>query len=302
MSHYDFIGDIHGHASKLKQLLRELGYSRHDGVFRHPNRMAFFVGDYIDRGPEIPEVIDIVRSMVEAGSAIALMGNHEFNAICFNTPHTSGDFLRKHNIKHFLQHKETLEQFKGNQQGYNAAINWFKTLPLYFETEFFRAVHATWDPQYLSTLNQYFDQAQLKDELLHEATDRSSQLYLAVDVTLKGKEARLPGDYFFHDKDGNKRRNVRLKWWEDPVGKTFGDLAMNEVSEVSTVPVEKLDGNSYDDSEVPVFFGHYWLQGRPDLYRHNVCCLDYSVAKDGFLVAYRFDGEAKLDSSKLLWV
>lgn len=45
-----------------------------------------FVGDYIDRGPDSLRVVELVRAMVDAGSAVALCGNHEFNAICFNTP------------------------------------------------------------------------------------------------------------------------------------------------------------------------------------------------------------------------
>jgi hypothetical protein len=34
----------------------------------------------------------------------------------------------------------------------------------------------------------------------------------------------------------------------------------------------------------------------------NVACLDYSVAKGGFLCAYRWDGEQKLTSERLVWV
>lgn len=47
----------------------------------------------------------------------------------------------------------------------------------------------------------------------------------------------------------------------------------------------------YTAENKPVFFGHYWLKGNPLLYRNNICCLDYSVAKNGNLVAYRFDDE-----------
>lgn len=37
---YDLIGDIHGHADALQQLLKKLGYSRQNGVYRHPERQA----------------------------------------------------------------------------------------------------------------------------------------------------------------------------------------------------------------------------------------------------------------------
>ena len=42
----------------------------------HAEHTAFSVGDYIDRGPEIPETLDIVWGMVEAEHAKALMGYH----------------------------------------------------------------------------------------------------------------------------------------------------------------------------------------------------------------------------------
>ena len=86
MDPIDFIGDVHGCADKLLGLLRALGYDEHGRAFAHPDRTAVFVGDLIDRGPQQVEVLNIVRSMVAAGSARALMGNHEFNAISYVTP------------------------------------------------------------------------------------------------------------------------------------------------------------------------------------------------------------------------
>ena len=78
----DLIGDIHGHADKLEKLLLKLGYKKSNGVYAHPKRKVLFVGDYIDRGPKIRETLEIVKSMVDSNNAIALMGNHEYNAIC----------------------------------------------------------------------------------------------------------------------------------------------------------------------------------------------------------------------------
>ena len=86
----DFIGDIHGHADELEALLIKLGYKKSDGVYAHPERKVLFVGDYIDRGPKIKETLNIVKSMVENDNAIALMGNHEYNALCFHFKATEG--------------------------------------------------------------------------------------------------------------------------------------------------------------------------------------------------------------------
>lgn len=47
----DFIGDIHGYADELEKLLDKMGYSKRGKAWSHSNRLAFFVGDYIDRGP-----------------------------------------------------------------------------------------------------------------------------------------------------------------------------------------------------------------------------------------------------------
>ena len=50
----------------------------------------------------------------------------------------------------------------------------------------------------------------------------------------------------------------------------------------------------YDPSAKPCFLGHYWLKGEPEPLARNVACLDYSVAKEGKLVAYRWQGESVL--------
>ncbi|MBP6235158.1 MAG: metallophosphoesterase [Saprospiraceae bacterium] len=65
----DFIGDIHGHASKLELLLRKLGYELKSGTYNHTERKLLFIGDYIDRGPQIRETLHLVRNMVENGIA-----------------------------------------------------------------------------------------------------------------------------------------------------------------------------------------------------------------------------------------
>lgn len=81
---YDIIGDIHGHADKLKELLHKLGYQSVDGIYLHAEgRKVIFLGDFIDRGPKIREVLHIAKNMCDNGYAIAIMGNHEFNAITF---------------------------------------------------------------------------------------------------------------------------------------------------------------------------------------------------------------------------
>jgi hypothetical protein len=98
VSDFDIIGDVHGCATKLVALLDALGYRITDwtGAYWHPHRRAIFVGDLIDRGDEQIRVLEIVKGMVDSGSAEVVMGNHEFNAVAYATEHPagSGQFLR----------------------------------------------------------------------------------------------------------------------------------------------------------------------------------------------------------------
>ncbi|NLY64918.1 MAG: metallophosphoesterase, partial [Alcaligenaceae bacterium] len=80
---YDLIGDIHGYAQPLKQLLSKLGYTEKNGYWQHPERKVIFLGDFIDRGPEQIEAVLIAKAMVENNAALAVMGNHEFNAVAW---------------------------------------------------------------------------------------------------------------------------------------------------------------------------------------------------------------------------
>ena len=302
---YDFIGDVHGHSEKLEELLGKLGYVNSNNTFAHPERKAFFVGDYIDRGPQIKRTLEIVKGMVDSGNAIALMGNHEYNALCFHYHHKKGGHLRKHEIKNIVQHYETLKQFQNRQEEYEGYIEWFKTLPLYYETTSFRAVHACWDTNHIEYLKTVLPNDRLNDDLLYESTKKGSLLYNALDTVLKGKEISLPHGLGFTDKDGTTRSQIRIKWWEDPLLSTYNTISVEPIENLPLLPVqldEQYHKEYYSEELKPVFFGHYWLKGNPALYRNNICCLDYSVAKNGYLAAYRFDGEEKLQEINMVYV
>ena len=79
---FDIIGDVHGCADELETLLAELGYKlKWDGkqvqVTPPEGRRAIFIGDLVDRGPRSPDVLRIARHMVESGTALAVVGNHD---------------------------------------------------------------------------------------------------------------------------------------------------------------------------------------------------------------------------------
>ena len=111
-------------------------------------------------------------------------------------------------------------------------------------------------------------------------------------------------DLFFLDKDGHKRTETRTKWWLNANGLAYNDYFFHQTKELDGQQIkagEVFDNRFYPEEDVPVFFGHYWLQGEPELQSPNAVCLDYSIAKNGKLVAYRFNGEPKL-SKENLWV
>lgn len=88
---FDIIGDIHGCYDELKMLLGKLGYcvekvadDAESGNYRvtHPEgRKALFLGDLVDRGPGITEVLKLVMSMVKSGSALCVPGNHDIKLL-----------------------------------------------------------------------------------------------------------------------------------------------------------------------------------------------------------------------------
>ncbi|MCY1070433.1 polynucleotide kinase-phosphatase [Nannocystis sp. RBIL2] len=79
---FDIIGDIHGCFDELVALLGRLGYAiEGEGEalrVTHPQgRRPIFLGDLVDRGPKIVEVLRLVMDMVAAGAALCVPGNHE---------------------------------------------------------------------------------------------------------------------------------------------------------------------------------------------------------------------------------
>lgn len=102
---FDIIGDVHGCFDELVELLEKLGYSvkrssgdlenrskgttsaapfqdsitptLHYSVSHPAGRKLVFVGDLVDRGPKVPEVVRLVMDSVKFGSALCVPGNHD---------------------------------------------------------------------------------------------------------------------------------------------------------------------------------------------------------------------------------
>ena len=295
---YHIIGDIHGHADKLEQLLRHLGYRKENGAYQHSGAKVVFLGDFIDRGPHQRRVIDIVRPMVDEGHALAVMGNHEFNAICYHTLHPeTADPLRPHSKHNTEQHEAFLKEYALHDEETQEVIAWFKKLPLYLEVKdvtdsqiLFRAIHACWSQDIIDRTPQYLEEKSILD-----AATRGSHAYDDIEVLLKGPEIPLPRGSSFKDKSGVVRKNIRIKWWSSSSNSTYRDIAMVPEGEEDNIPDALIKASQYDfvysEDSPPVFFGHYWLTGKPRIVRNNLACLDYSAGIDGELVAYHWKAE-----------
>jgi hypothetical protein len=234
------------------------------------------------------------------------MGNHELNALAYHTEDRDvpGEYLRRHAPKNEKQHRQTLAQLTAPELA--SYLEWFRTLPLWLDVDGLRVVHACWDERALAQIaaaHQHHGGA--TTEFLHSACRKGGALFGPVEVVLKGKEGKLPDGVSFQDKDGHVRTEIRTRWYLPPDGHSYRtyalqadeipcDLALHESVVAAATP--------YPSIARPVFIGHYWLSApRPQLLADNVACLDYSVAKGGFLCAYRWHGEQRLSNGNFVW-
>jgi hypothetical protein len=306
MSITDIIPDIHGQAEKLRVALKNLGWRRNGTTWLHsePDRQIVFLGDFIDRGPENAAVIRIVRELMDAGRAQAIMGNHELNAIHFHTadPET-GAPLRSHHTDNLFQHSSFLKEFPLGASHTKDVLNWMTSLPLFIETGEFRAVHAAWIHSAIDEIRRQTSAGVLSKDQLIRAGRKGDAFYDLVEAVAKGPEVRLPHPYSFFDKGKKERHHVRVKWWSGDARK-WREFAIS-VPDINALPDIALPDSllrvAYPIDDKPVFFGHYWMSGEPELQSANALCLDYSAGTDGPLVTYeRAAGDEGLDASRIV--
>ena len=127
------IGDIHGCARELKELISLL-------PLKHDSKIIF-LGDYVDRGPDSREVIEIIIKLKEDYEVIALLGNHEDMMIEFFKDPSSplaGFFILNGG-------SATLASYVTHGNNYIVPDNhlaFLKSLKLYHETDTHFFVHA----------------------------------------------------------------------------------------------------------------------------------------------------------------
>lgn len=119
------IGDVHGCYHTLIALL---------SYWNCNTQRLIFVGDLIDRGNFSSKVVLHVQSLMAQYNAIAVKGNHEYELI---------QFIQSGNNNWLTQcgHKTMLEFHRANYNPYTD-IDWYRSLPLKYETEHILVTHA----------------------------------------------------------------------------------------------------------------------------------------------------------------
>ena len=160
------IPDIHGCSKTLKALIEErIRPSRTD--------LLYFLGDYIDRGPDAKGVIDFLMSLQEDEYSIRfLKGNHEDYLLRTHSDTTLqkkilGIPLPNKFRKDWIRHggKATLKSF-GVSDVHDIPgqyIEWMKNLELYIELDSFFLVHAGFNFEIENPFEDFHSMLWIKD-------------------------------------------------------------------------------------------------------------------------------------------
>lgn len=273
---YDVIPDIHGDMARLERTLSALGYSAREAssgpTWQPPaGHRAIFLGDFIDGGTRNRDVLTTVRAMVDAGTALAVMGNHELNAILFHTPgkawgNRQDGWMRAHTGKNRQQHASFLREYPQDDEERRDMINWFMRLPLALDVGTLRIVHACWSERSLSIVRDRRPDLRLQPGDLQEIALEQTDFARAVATLLKGPETDLPDGIGFRDFHGSSRRQMRIRWWQETAAATWRSAALSvpDPLELPDTPIAaSLDIEFYPQQAARVIFGHYKMLGEP---------------------------------------
>lgn len=316
----DIIGDIHGELQALETLLHHLGY-KSDGS--HPQgRRLVFVGDLCDRGPDSPGVIALVRRLIEAERAQAILGNHELNLLKGDRKHGNNWFW---DVENPDEHKfEPYARARIEQR--QELLDFLEQLPIALQREDLRVVHAAWDD---SALQQVLLQAGKPPQQLFKEWDQATQQHLQESGLHAARDAEKA-----RWKQALKDPNADIPML-DAMGRYSELRQMRNPLRILTSGVERAATQPFfssgewrfadrikwwDDYEhaTPMIVGHYWRQfkpvdrrqfgkGDPNLFENvpptswhgaagNVFCVDFSV---GGRYQERYSGQTPGHNTRL---
>jgi hypothetical protein len=298
----DVVGDVHGELDALLALMAQLGYDPDGG---HPQgRHLVFVGDLCDRGPDSPGVIALVKRLVDAGRAVATLGNHEINLLRADRKDGNDWFWSEFTPRDAKY--EPRVHLPPDQR--DAVVAFLRTLPLALERADLRVVHAAWDlasiaqlraaDPALSRLEHFLrwdadaealiaargigeaarvEYAEYRERLVDPTrevpmlmatamVDEMRQMANPIRVVTSGIErgARRP---FFAS--GHWRFVERIRWWDeytDPVPVVVGHY-WRQFARVDRASLGKTEENLFTDLAPTAWHGMH----------RNVFCIDFSV-------------------------
>ncbi|GJQ28134.1 MAG: hypothetical protein HBSAPP03_00180 [Phycisphaerae bacterium] len=256
----DIVGDVHGEIGALRALMTHLGYDE-GGV--HPRgRRLIFVGDLIDRGPDSPGVVRLVARTMAHGGALAVMGNHDFNAV-IGRQRKENSWLFGHGPVQEGERRVTADAEREELLGV------LRGFPVALHRPDLRVVHAYWDDAALARLRSEDDpvRAHVKHRDAIRARFEGRPDPIAMELALQnenpmklvtsGPEYLAPAPF---EAGGVVRTQQREAWWE----------------RYTDVPA--------------VVFGHYWripVKAGPPIFAgyadtewlgpSRAMCIDYSV-------------------------
>ena len=173
-------GDIHGHADELEALLKNWLRKQTNGAYRNSGHTAVFLGDYIDRGLDAPRgehralhVRSGQRARPDGEPRIQcarLLDARTRRRLPPRTFHQQdSEFTRRRSA-----HTSTATKIPGG------VLDWFYALPLFLETETFRAEHACWNPALMRSA-QDLGITRPAVDMFHRSLDKSDALFAPVD-------------------------------------------------------------------------------------------------------------------------
>lgn len=115
---YDLIGDVHGCLPELRALLGKLGYRiGSKGQLKAPKgRTLVFVGDLVDRGPDVPGTLRLVMRAVKDGCAQSVQGNHDWRLAAH---------LRGESVKQSDSIRISVAQLRGERRPFLGKVEGF---------------------------------------------------------------------------------------------------------------------------------------------------------------------------------
>jgi bis(5'-nucleosyl)-tetraphosphatase (symmetrical) len=250
------IGDLQGCLASFMALLAQLPDARR----------LILVGDLVNRGPQSLATLRAVRDRVEAGSAVALLGNHDLHLLAVDAG------LRP------LHNSDTLQEIL-DAPDRRALIDWLRTLPLAHTEDGRLFVHAGVPPPW--TVDETLARAEEvrrrlarddyreflrrmygnQPDCWNESLDGDDRLRFIVNALTRLRVVDAEGRMHLKFKDGADRAPPgTLPWFDHPARATRA---------------------------TPIVFGHWSTEGL--VRRSNVVGLDTGCVWGGRLSAVRLD-------------